>query len=184
MNDCFICKDSLSIKLLILDRKDYYDYYCMFCKVSTKYCFSCNRAIDVLLDSRAFKCFICKTLVTVTNRDTKYANKMEDNTLQQIIPNNMNGFPKQFIFPNSLQPINPLNNSSFSSMNFSNNSNSNFFPKLQNNFQNNQQNNNSIQIKTSTNDPGNIIYNSNSNSLKFYYEDKEMGKDQNNPLNL
>lgn len=61
---CFICDENT-------DNANYYIYKCHQCNSNTRYCFSCNRAIDRLLNNNFFKCFRCGTLVKVFAIETR-----------------------------------------------------------------------------------------------------------------
>jgi hypothetical protein len=63
---------------MYIETKDYYSYLCAACNNMTPYCFKCNKALDVLLESNFFKCFNCQKLAKVTNRETHYATKLQD----------------------------------------------------------------------------------------------------------
>jgi hypothetical protein len=71
--NCLICQEAVY-------NKDYYLYCCNPCNFYTAFCFVCNRAIDVLLHSKMFMCFLCKRLGRIINRETIY------NSSQSIHP--------------------------------------------------------------------------------------------------
>jgi hypothetical protein len=71
--NCLICQE-------LVYNKDYYLYCCNPCNFYTAFCFPCNRAIDVLLHSKMFMCYLCKRLGRIVNRETVY------NTTQSIHP--------------------------------------------------------------------------------------------------
>jgi len=79
IDNCLICEEKLgNFILLNLESKDYYLYMCSHCNSETPYCFKCNRAIDILLNSNFFKCFHCTRLIKISSRETYYFSRNED----------------------------------------------------------------------------------------------------------
>ena len=127
---CYVCENS--------SVKENYIFLCSICSQKTTYCSNCNKVLDIVLNSKLYKCFFCKTLVTSTKKEVHY-NYIDDSCISN--GRNQDEIYRQNIL-SLLQNKNIFSNSStnynYTSMN--RNKNYNQFPdeycKSNTNFQN------------------------------------------------
>ena len=95
---CYVCESS-SIK-------ENYLFFCSSCSKKTSYCSNCNKVLDIVLNSKLFKCGNCKNLVSTIKKEIHY-NVFEDNSLtlkndeESYRQNIINLMQNKNLFPNS-----------------------------------------------------------------------------------
>jgi hypothetical protein len=98
LRNCFVCESSTV--------KENYLFFCSACSKKTSYCSNCNKVLDVVLNSKLFKCGICKNLVSIVKKEIYYnmnddnypVEKSDDESYRQNILNLMQN---KNLFPNS-----------------------------------------------------------------------------------
>lgn len=70
----------------IAQYETYYIYQCTKCYNRTSYCLKCNKTMDALLNSLFFKCFFCKVLTRIVQRESISPN--HSNNINRFSNNN------------------------------------------------------------------------------------------------